>query len=117
MTSQELAFAVAAAADDAKATDIAVYDLRGTSSLTDFAIVCTATSVPHLRAVLRDVEKDIWEKHEVDAVYADRAANGLWTVLDYIDVMLHVMGEEVRDFYALEQFWKPENKIEWQRQA
>lgn len=115
MTSQELAFAVAAAADDAKATDIAVYDLRGTSSLTDFAIVCTATSVPHLRAVLRDVEKDIWEKHEVDAVYADRAANGLWTVLDYIDVMLHVMGAEVRDFYCLEQFWKPENKVEWTR--
>lgn len=115
MTSQELAFAVAAAADDAKATDIAVYDLRGTSSLTDFAIVCTATSVPHLRAVLRDVEKDIWEKHEVDAVYADRAANGLWTVLDYIDVMLHVMGAEVRDFYGLEQFWKPENKVEWTR--
>lgn len=115
MTAQELAFACATAADDAKATDIAVYDLRGTSSLTDFAIVCTATSVPHLRAILRDVEKDVWEKHATDAVYADRAPNALWSVLDYIDVMVHVMGAEVRDFYALEQFWKPENKIDWQR--
>ena len=57
MTSKELAFACAKAADDAKATAIAVYDLRGTSSITDFAIVCTATSVPHLRAVLRESRK------------------------------------------------------------
>ena len=44
MNSKELAFACAAAADEAKATNIAVYDLCGTSSITDFAIVCTATT-------------------------------------------------------------------------
>lgn len=115
LTSKELAFACATAADDAKATDIAVYDLRGTSSLTDFAIVCTAGSVPHLRAVLRDVDKDVSEKYALDPVYADRAPNALWSVLDYIDVMVHVMGAETREFYALEQFWKPENRVEWQR--
>ncbi len=116
MTSQELAFACARAADDAKATDIAVYDLRGTSSITDFAIVCTATSVPHLRAVLRDVDKEVGEKYEVDPVYAERTPNALWSVLDYIDVMVHVMSEEVREFYGLEKFWKPENRIEWSGQ-
>ena len=111
MTSQELAFACAYAADDAKATDIAVYDLRGTSSITDFAIVCTATSVPHLRAVLRDVDKYVDEQHHVSPVYAERTPNALWSVLDYIDVMVHVMAAEVRDFYSLEAFWKEENRI------
>ena len=115
MTSRELAVACATAADDAKATDIAVYDLRGSSSLTDFAVVCTATSVPHLRAVLRDVDHDVYERHGLDPVYADRAPQALWSVLDYIDVMVHVMGDETRSFYQLEQFWKPENRIEWQR--
>lgn len=114
MTSQELAFACAQAADDAKATDIAVYDLRGTSSITDFSIVCTATSVPHLRAVLRDVDKEVGEKYAVDPVYAERTPNALWSVLDYIDVMVHVMSEEVREFYGLEKFWKEENRIPWQ---
>lgn len=113
MTSQELAIACAEAANNAKASDIAVYDLRGSSNLTDFAIVCTATSVPHLRAVLRDVDKDIFEQHGLNPTYAERTPNALWSVLDYIDVMVHVMAGEVRDFYNLEQFWKEENKITW----
>ncbi len=112
MTSQELAMACARAADDAKATDIALYDLRGTSSITDYAIVCTATSVPHLRAVLHKVDKDIAEQHDANPVYAERTPNALWSVLDYIDVMLHVMTAEVRDFYGLEKIWKPENRVE-----
>ena len=44
MNSKKLAFACAQVARDAKASDIAIYDLRGTSSITDYAIVCTATS-------------------------------------------------------------------------
>ena len=117
MNSQELAFACAKAADDAKATAIAVYDLRGTSSITDFAIVCTATSVPHLRAVLRDVDKEIGEQYGLEPIYAERTPNALWSVLDYIDVMVHVMADEVRDFYNLEEFWKPENRIDWAPEA
>ncbi len=117
MNSQELAFACAKAADDAKATAIAVYDLRGTSSITDFAIVCTATSVPHLRAVLRDVDKEIGEQYGLEPIYAERTPNALWSVLDYIDVMVHVMADEVRDFYNLEEFWKPENRIDWSPEA
>lgn len=114
MTSQELAIACAKAADNAKASNIAVYDLRGSSNLTDFAVVCTATSVPHLRAVLRDVDKDVAEQYELLPTYAERTPNALWSVLDYIDVMVHVMAGEVREFYKLEQFWKEENKVEWE---
>ncbi len=111
MTNLELAQACVRAAEDAKATDIALYDLRGTSSLTDYAIVCTATSTPHLRAVLRDIDKDVHEQHGVSPAYAERTPGALWSVLDYIDVMVHIMSAEVRDFYGLEAFWKPENRI------
>ncbi len=111
MKSIDLAYACIRAAEDAKASDIALYDLRGTSSITDFAIVCTATSVPHLRAVLRDVDKDVDEAHGVQPIYAERTPNALWSVLDYIDVMVHVMTAEVRDFYGLEAIWKPENRL------
>lgn len=117
MNSKELAFACAAAAYETKATNIAVYDLRGTSSITDFAIVCTATSTPHLRAVLNGVDKEVWEKYEISPVYAERTPNALWSVLDYIDVMVHIMADEVREFYGLEKFWKEENRIEWQPAA
>ncbi len=111
MTNLELAQACIRSAEDAKATDVALYDLRGTSSITDYAIVCTATSVPHLRAILHHVDKEVTEAHGVTPVYAERTPNALWSVLDYIDVMLHVMTAEVRDFYGLEAIWKPENRI------
>ena len=114
MNSKELAIACARAADDAKATDIAVYDLRGLSSVTDFAVICTATSVPHLRAVLRDVDKEIGEQYEIEPVYAERTPTALWSVLDYVDVMIHVMADEMREFYGLEKLWKAENRIDWQ---
>lgn len=114
MNSKELALACARAADDAKATDIAVYDLRGQSSLTDFAIVCTATSVPHLRAVLRDVDKEVGEQYGIEPAYAERTPNALWSVLDYVDVMIHVMADETREFYGLEKIWKDENRVDWQ---
>ncbi len=112
MNNLELAKACARAAEDGKATNIAIYDLRGTSSLTDYAIVCTATSTPHLRALLRDIDKDVYEQHGVEPVYAERTPAALWSVLDYIDVMVHIMTDEVREFYGLEAFWKPENRIE-----
>ena len=53
----ELARMCARAADDAKAENVRVYDLRGMSSLTDFMVVCTGLSVPHLRAVIRELEE------------------------------------------------------------
>lgn len=112
MNSLELAKACAQAAEDAKATNVAIYDLRSTSSLTEYAVVCTATSVPHLRAVLRDVGKDVEEKLGVQPVYAERTPQALWSVLDYIDVMVHVMAEEIREFYKLEDFWHTDNKLQ-----
>ncbi len=111
MNSQDLARACAAAAEDAKATDVAIYDLRASSTITDFAVVCTATSVPHMRAVLRDVNDLVGERHEVYPVYAERTPQALWSVLDYVDVMVHVMAEEIRDFYKLEDFWDRKNKL------
>lgn len=58
----ELARMCARAADDAKAENVRVYDLRGMSSLTDFMVVCTGLSVPHLRAVIRELEESVREK-------------------------------------------------------
>ncbi len=112
MKSLELAQACAAAARDAKATDVAIYDLRGSSTITNYAVVCTATSVPHLRAVIRDVDQIVEEKHGVSPVYAERTPQALWSVLDYIDVMVHVMAAEVRDFYQLEEFWDASNRVD-----
>ena len=58
----ELAKACARAAEEIHAEDIRVLDLRGISSLTDFMVVCSGSSMPHLKAILREVSKGITEK-------------------------------------------------------
>ena len=63
---------------------------------------------------MRDIEKEIIEKYDVRAANAEGNADSRWVVLDYIDVMVHVMHEELRDLYGLEDLWAKGKEIEWQ---
>lgn len=110
---KELAIACAQAADDIQAEDIRIIDLTGVSSLTDFMVVCSGTSLPHLKAVMRDVEKEIIAKYDVRAVSSEGDAHSRWVVLDYIDVMVHVMHQELRELYCLEDLWSKGKEVEW----
>lgn len=111
-SSLDLALACASAAAETKATDLRVYDLRDTSSVTNYVIICTGLSIPHLRAILRDIEHDVFEKTGIQPVYLEDKPNTLWSVMDYIDVMVHVMGEDAREFYQLDRLWKDAPIIE-----
>lgn len=109
----ELAKVCARAADDAKAEDVRVYDLRGMSSLTDFMVVCTGLSVPHLRAVIRGLEETVREKTGTVPTYVEDTPVALWSVVDYIDVMVHIMGQETREFYGMDTLWKNALVVEY----
>lgn len=109
----ELAKACAKAADEIQAEKIRVWDLRGLSNLTDFMIVCSGSSMPHLRAILRDIRGNVEEQHGNKPANAEGNADTRWVVLDYIDVMVHVMHEELRDFYGLEDLWADAKEIDW----
>lgn len=113
----ELAVACAKAADDLKAEDIRIWDMRGVSSLTDYMVICTGTSMPQLRAILRDVAGKVEEEHGAKAVHSEGRADTRWVVLDYIDVMVHVMDPELRGFYGLEHLWKDAREVEWRAAA
>jgi len=73
--------------------------------LTDFLVICSGTSMPHLKAVMRDIEVEIADKREERPHYSEGKADSRWVVLDYIDVMVHVMHEEMRAVYNLEGLW------------
>ncbi|BDS08412.1 ribosomal silencing factor RsfS [Oceaniferula spumae] len=114
---KELAIACARAAEEIQAEDICVLDLTGVSTLTDFMVVCSGTSLPHLKAVMRDVEKDVIEKFATSPAQAEGGSDSRWMVLDYIDVMVHVMHQELRDLYGLEDLWAEGKEVEWQDTA
>jgi ribosome-associated protein len=111
---KELAVSCAKAADDTKAENIRVWDMRGLSNLTDYMVVCSGTSMPQLRAILRDVAGKMEEQHGVKTAHAEGKADTRWVVLDYIDVMVHVMHQELRDYYGLEDLWKDAKEVAWQ---
>jgi ribosome-associated protein len=109
----ELARACALAADEIQAENIRLWDLRGISTLTDFMVVCSGNSMPHLRAVLRDVEHHVWEWHRVRPVNAEGKVDSRWVVLDYVDVMVHIMHGELREHYGLERLWGDAKEVAW----
>ena len=110
---QKLAIACARAAEEILADDIRVLDLQGISSLTDFMVVCSGTSMPHLKAILRDVSAKVEERTEARPNYSEGKADSRWVVLDYVDVMVHIMHQEMRELYGLEDLWGDAKVIEW----
>ena len=110
----ELAKACARAADGIKAVDVRIWDLRKVSTLTDFMVVCSGDSMPHLRAILRDVERNVTEEHDARPWNIEGKVDSRWVILDYVDVMVHIMDSGLREHYGLERLWGDATAVEWQ---
>jgi len=113
----ELAKACAKAADEIQAENIRLWDLRGVSNLTDFMIVCSGSSMPHLRAIMRDVSAFVEEWTGENPINAEGKADSRWVVLDYINVMVHIMHDELRDYYGLEKLWGDAKEVVWKSET
>ena len=105
MDSKKLAQLCRDFADNKKAENIAVLDVRKLSSVTDFFVIVTGTSQPHLRAIVEEINSRLRDEHDVRPVRAEGATGGMWVVLDYFDVIVHVMHTETRARYDLEGLW------------
>ncbi len=92
-------------ADEIHAEDLLVLDLRGLTNLADYFVICTATSVPHLKAVARDVRHKTEEAIGEKPRSSEGDASSLWVVLDYVDVVVHIFHSELRELYRLEDLW------------
>ena len=110
---QELAETCAKAAEEILAEDIRILDLQGISTLTDFMVVCSGSSMPHLKAALRDVEAKVHEWTGAKPLYTEGRTDSRWVVLDYVDVMVHIMHQEMRDLYGLEDLWGDARLVQW----
>lgn len=91
--------------DDKKAGDITVLDVSAQSSITDYLIVATATSEPHLRALRVELEKALDASH-VHLVGMETSQESGWLVIDAFDVMIHLFLAETRERYGLERLWR-----------
>ena len=105
MDSKKLAQLCRDYADNKKAENIAVLDVRKLSSVTDFFVIVTGTSQPHLRAIAEEISSRLRDDHNLRPARAEGASGGMWMVMDYFDVIVHVMHTEARARYDLEGLW------------
>ena len=110
----DLAVAAAKLADEKHAEDIVILDLRGLSNIADFFVVCSANSPPHLNAVRKEVADRLKTESGVATYGLDGPTDSLWTVLDFVDVVVHILHAEKRAFYGLETLWSDAPRVAWQ---
>ena len=105
MDSRKLALLCRELADNKKAEHITILDVRELSSVTDYFVIASGTSQPHLRAIVDEIQDEIREDHGLKPIAVDGTLQTEWVVLDYFDVIVHVMRQDVRDRYDLETLW------------
>ena len=93
------------ALDEKKAEDLRVMDVSEQSSITDFLVLATGNSAPHLRALRIEVEKAL-DTAKARIVGMEIPQDTGWMVIDAFDVMIHLFTADQREHYALENLWK-----------
>ena len=105
MDSKKLAGLCRELAENRKAENIVVLDVSKVSSITDFFVVATGANEPHLRAIVDEITEELKAKHGLMPNSRDGGLQSTWIVLDYFDVIVHVMRVDVRAHYKLEDLW------------
>lgn len=98
-----------------KGKDITIIDLRNIEgSLFDYYVICTGNSPSHVDSITESVDQEIKKATGLNPKRVEGLQNCQWVLLDYFDVIIHVMLEETRKFYSIEQMWKdaPQRHLE-----
>ena len=82
-----------------------ILDLQGISTFTDFFVICSGTSEPHLKAIAGEIETRLKADHDMRPISIDGFPASQWIVLDYMQVIVHVFHRDKREFYSLEDLW------------
>jgi ribosome-associated protein len=105
MDSKKLALACRELADNKKAENLVVLDVRKISTVTDYFVIATGTSEPHLRAIENEILRGLQDDHGLKPNQSEGTAQSNWVVVDFFDVIVHIMRPEVRERYDLEGLW------------
>jgi ribosome-associated protein len=111
--SRDVAIVAARAAADKQATDILVLDVSKIIVITDHFVICTASTQRQIRTVIDAVEEALRDMG-VKPLRREGEPEAGWWLLDYVDVVVHVFGEEEREYYELERLWSDAPTVAWE---
>ena len=92
------------ALEEAKAIDICQLDVRQLTDITDFMVIASGTSHRHVHAMAERV-REAARQQQLRPIGIEGEAENDWILIDYADVVVHVMMPQVREFYSLERLW------------
>ena len=104
LNAKEIISVAVKALSDKKGRDLKVLDTAGQTTLAEYFIICSGTSNTQVRALAEAVEEALSKAGE-EPHHIEGHRGGLWTLLDYSAVVIHVFTEEGREFYDLERLW------------
>jgi ribosome-associated protein len=99
-------------ADDNRAKDIVLLDLRGATPLIDFFVIASASSRRQASSIAYEIDAEMKKLGE-RKLSIEGAEEGRWTLIDYGDFVVHLFSEEARAYYSLEDIWGDATKILW----
>jgi ribosome-associated protein len=111
LSGSELATTCAQIAADAKAEELIVLDVTGISSFADYFVIMNGRSTRHVQGIAETIENHLRSKR-IKATHAEGLQEGLWVLLDFDDVVVHIFYHEQRSFYNLEGLWHDAKKLE-----
>jgi ribosome-associated protein len=111
--SRAIALAATEAARDKQATDVVVLDVAELLSITDYFMICSTSSNRQSKTVIEAIEDRVRRELDLRPVRREGEADAGWWLLDYVDVVVHVFGEEERAYYDLERLWSDAPRPAW----
>ena len=117
MDSKTLAQLCRDLAENRKAEDVVILDMRTVSSIADYFVIASGTSEPHLRAIADEITESLRKDHNLRPHAVDGTFQTAWLVLDYFDVIIHIMRPDIRSHYDLESLWGDAPRVKTRARA
>lgn len=112
MSSQELTEKVAGLIDGKLGEDIVALDMRQLVTYTDFLVIATARNERMADGIAEEIHVRLKKEDSLLPVNPDRSGDVGWTVMDYLDTVVHIFTVEARDRFDLEELWHEAPRIE-----
>lgn len=92
--------------DDLKGEEVTLLDLRAIdSAVCDYFVICNGSSNTHVNSIVRSVDKNVKKALQEKPWHIEGMEHGEWVLMDYVDVVVHVFQQHIRDYYDIESLW------------
>ncbi len=112
MTPKEMAILAAKALDSKKGAEIKVMEVTDLTSLADYFVICTGGSNTQINALCDAVEEKLEVEGGEKPLHREGHRGGIWVLLDYGCIVVHVFNNEAREFYSLERLWNDGKNVD-----